>query len=1095
MATSPDYVRLASSVVRPLPDAVFDALREAVLVVDARPQHLPLIMANAAARRCLLGDAEGSALTDASLYSLLGPATVTVVEAALGSFSRGTHSINRVLAWRFPRGEVPISTELKLLASAPAQRLVMMTFSEPSHLPLAEPTILSAIEQLPLDLLILDKELTVTYANAGAARTAGGLSAGVLSYSALILAPTSALPREAFTRALQGGHYHDEAVAVTTAGAPTRWFEVDMQPLKDESAVVGLAVLSMEVTEQRLRERVAGSSERRLRALTEHARDIISIAGPEGKLQYVSGGVTNSLGYTAEERRSNSIFEHVHPNDVDALRLQYSELVAGSGSAFSRQFRLRHKDGSYRWLESNYVSALDNPLINGVVINTRDITERRVAESRLAQREEVFSLAADAVNGIIFEWDLNRGVVHRSRGVYDVLGFEPNELEAEGEWSARIHPQDSAAYEEKIAAALQSGRGWTATYRVRNTLGHYRSMLERSLIQRGPNGEPMRAIGCCVDVSEIKRLTDLLAETQRTAKMGGWEFNYATRGLEWTDEMFSIFETCSRDFAVSWDSMTAQCTAESRQRLEEAIDAAKSSAGNVDLELEINTLKNRRVWVRLIGHLEKLEGRPLRAYGSMQNVQAQKLAQIALENSTDWLKLSMNMAHMHAWRWNRATDTLEFANLDGQMLPLRQAFPGMKELMSRVHPQDRLAVRRAMDHAFERHAEVREEFRLKSHDGQYRVYAAVARPLFDAANQPSGLVGVTQDVTARYESEARLRRSEELLRTTTANTADTLLLVDTDLRIRFINRGACGMSIDDIVGKDISVLLPERARDSVIAKLRRVLTTAETATFEFDGKANGEGIQYLENRAVLVREDGIGTGISITMRNITERKRLEQEILDVSSRERQTIGRDLHDGLGQELTGVALMLRGLATRIQKESPESVEQVNEIVVLVNQSIETARALARGLLPVNTDGGGLSFALRALADRSRTLYGFEVDFRADVAPELTLRETTASHLYRIAQEALTNTARHGRASAVAIFLLVTKGKFLLRITDNGSGFGETARSGTGMGLKIMKYRAGMIGAKLEIGPNYPHGTVVRVTGQQATVTRTRHSAHAI
>jgi len=515
----------------------------------------------------------------------------------------------------------------------------------------------------------------------------------------------------------------------------------------------------------------------------------------------------------------------------------------------------------------------------------------------------------------------------------------------------------------------------------------------------------------------------------------------------------------------------------------------------VDLELEINTLKNRRVWVRLIGHLEKLEGRPLRAYGSMQNVQAQKLAQIALENSTDWLKLSMNMAHMHAWRWNRSTDTLEFANLDGQMLHPRQAFPGMKELMSRVHPQDRLAVRRAMDHAFERHAEVREEFRLKSHDGQYRVYAAVARPLFDAANQPSGLVGVTQDVTARYESEARLRRSEELLRTTTANTADTLLLVDTDLRIRFINRGACGMSIDDIVGKDISVLLPERARDSVIAKLRRVLTTAETATFEFDAKANGEGIQYLENRAVLVREDGIGTGISITMRNITERKRLEQEILDVSSRERQTIGRDLHDGLGQELTGVALMLRGLATRIQKESPESVDQVNEIVVLVNQSIETARALARGLLPVNTDGGGLSFALRALADRSRTLYGFEVEFRADVGPELTLRETTASHLYRIAQEALTNTARHGRASAVAIFLLVTKSKFLLRITDNGSGFGETARSGTGMGLKIMKYRAGMIGAKFEIGPNYPHGTVVRVTGQQATVTRTRHSAHAI
>ena len=98
-----------------------------------------------------------------------------------------------------------------------------------------------------------------------------------------------------------------------------------------------------------------------------------------------------------------------------------------------------------------------------------------------------------------------------------------------------------------------------------------------------------------------------------------------------------------------------------------------------------------------------------------------------------------------------------------------------------------------------------------------------------------------------------------------------------------------------------------------------------------------------------VRDDGVGTGISISVRNITERKRLEQEILEVSSRERQTIGRDLHDGLGQELTGVALMLRGLATRFQHQSPEAVGYINEIVGLVNQSIESARSLARGLLP--------------------------------------------------------------------------------------------------------------------------------------------------
>jgi PAS domain S-box-containing protein len=832
-----------------------------------------------------------------------------------------------------------------------------------------------------------------------------------------------------------------------------------------------------------------------LLALTEHASDIITIAGRDGNVQYVSGGVTNALGYTVDERRSSSIFEHVHPGDAAALRAKYAQLAAGALNTFSHQFRVRHRDGSYRWLESSYMSALDNPLVNGVVINSRDITERKQAESRLAQREEVFRLAADAVSGIIFEWDLERGTVHRSRGVYDVLEIEPSELETVAAWSERIHPQDADIYDNKIAAALKSGRGWTATYRIRDARGRYRSMLERGLVQRAANGDAIRAIGCAVDVSEIKRLTDLLAETQRAAKMGGWEYSYATRELEWTEEMYRIFETSPEDFTVSWGSMMEQCTAKSKQRLKDAIDAAETTAGKMDIELEINTFKQQRLWVRLIGHVEKLDGRPFRAYGSVQNIQAQKLAQIALENSTEWLKLSINMAHMHAWRWNRTADTLEFAIVEGRTVHLPRVFPGMKKLMNRVHPKDRLAVRRAIDNAFERHIEVQEEFRLKSHDGQYRAYTAVARPMFDAANQPSGLVGVSQDVTARRESEARLRRSEEVLRTTTANTADTLLLLDTDLRVRFINRSVHGMSIDDIVGRNISVLLPDSMRGYVIGKLCQVLTTGETATYEFDVPGTGAETAYFENRAVLVRDGGIGTGISLTVRNITERKRLEQEILDVSSRERQTIGRDLHDGLGQELTGVALMLRGLATRIQKECPESVDQVNEIVLLVNQSIETARTLARGLLPVNTDGGGLAFSLRALANRSRALYGFEVEFRVEVVPELILNEATASHLYRIAQEALTNTARHARASSVAMFLLVTKSKFLLRIADNGVGIGDTGRSGSGMGLKIMKYRASMIGARFEIAPNYPRGTVVRVAGERSTVMTTLQSAHAI
>lgn len=962
MATSPDYPRLATSSTRALAETALDSLRDAVVVVDARHADLPVVFANATARRCLA--AADAGLIESPLHRWLGAASASMIEITLAVPPEARPPTGRVLEWRCVEGEISVMTDIQPLAMAPGQHLVMLTFAPTAP----EPGLMAAIDNLPFDLLILDDDLKVTYANAAADRSGASMPGALLGVSALRLTPTCALHPDVFARALRGSRFHDDAVEIASLARPTRWFEVDVQPLNSASGSVGLVVLSIEVT------------------------------------------------------------------------------------------------------------------------------ERKRAERRLAQREEVFRLAADAVNGVIYEWDVVRGFVYRSRGVIEVLGLEPEDLDPTMDaWGERVHPCDFEPAKKAVNLALLDGRGWTTTYRIRDARGRYRSILERGLIQRNVSGDPVRAIGCCVDVSEIKRVTGLLAETQRTAKMGGWEYSYVTREFAWTDELYRIYEAGPEEFAVSWDSMLAQCTPESRQRFHDARDRFEAADGQLDLELEITTLKNQRVWVRIIGHLELLDGRAFRAFGSVQNVQAQKLAQIALENSTGWLKLSMNMAHMHAWRWDRAQDVFEFAIVDGQKMHLPSVFPGMKKFMTRVHPADRQAVSRAIDDAFQNQAEVPKEFRLKSAGGRYRWYEAIARPLFDGANLPRGLVGVIQDITERRDSEVRLRRSEELLRVTTANTADTLVLVDTGLQVRFINKNAGGMSIEQIIGLDIGVLLPEAARDAVMDKLRHILQTGETATYEFES-AMADQVQYVENRAVLVRDDGIGTGISISMRDITERKRLEQEILDVSGRERQSIGRDLHDGLGQELTGVALMLRGLASRLQPRCPDAIALIDEIVALVNRSIENARSLARGLLPVRTETGGLAFALRELAARSRDVYGMDVNFRAQVWPELTLDETDASHLYRITQEALTNSARHGHATRVDIFLLVAKGAFLLRITDNGEGFRAPMSPYSGMGLKIMRYRAGMIGANFDIAPKEPRGTVIRITGEQplmaASTTGARH-----
>jgi PAS domain S-box-containing protein len=1072
MATSPDFLRLASSAARALADTALDSLRDAVLVVDARHKQLPIVLANEAARRNLAHDA---ALVETPLMRVLGAATSARIEPILSSLSDPRAPAGRILTWRLADGEAEAMTSLTPLECGAGQRLVMLSFTPPTP----QPDLLSAVDQLPYDLFILDKDLKVTHANAGAVRSAGSVPGGVVGCSALMLMPTLLVKPEVYANALQGQPFHDESLVFAEPDRPTRRFEIDVRPLTGPAGVSGLVVLCLEVTERRGQNRAFDSSERRLLALTEHAQDIITIASADGRVKYISAGVQNSLGYTSEERESNVVFELAHPDDRPELFAKYQQLVAGDIKSFSREFRTRHKDGSYRWLESRCVSALANPLIGGIVINSRDITERKQAEFRLAQREEVFRLAAEAVDGIIFEWDIVKGVVHRSRAVQEVLGIVPEHMEPSASaWLERIHPRDFTAVKKAISIALMSGRGWATTYRIRDAKGAYKSILDRALVQRNSAGDPVRVIGCCVDISEIKRLTDILGESQRIAKIGGWEYSYVTQALTWTDEMYRIFDANPKELALTWETMLAQCVPESREQFQEAFRRAEAGAGHIDLELEINTFKNQRIWVRVIGHLESLGGRPFRAFGSVQSIQDKKLGQIALENSTDWLKLSMNMANMHAWRWDRAQNSFEFANLENPQIHLPSIYPDMETMLMRVHPKDQSAVRRAIDSAFSGQAEVRQEFELLGNDGRYRSYATTARPIFEGTAS-RGLVGVIQDVTARRDSERRLRRSEELLRATTANTADTLLLLDTAMRVRFVNKSVNGLSTEQIIGREIDTLLPETARPGVLHKLGQLLETGETITFEFESAEDGHA-RYLENRAVLVRDGGVATGISIAMRDITERKRLEQEILDVSGRERQSIGRDLHDGLGQELTGVALMLRGLAGRIQQRCPDVVENVNEIVGHVNQSIETARSLARGLLPVRTETGGLTAALRALASRSRDVYGLEVTFSSALSAGFNLSETNASHLYRIAQEALTNAARHGRASLVDISLIAREDGFRLRITDNGMGLERAAPSPTGMGLKIMQYRADMIGAKFEIGSNEPQGATVDITG---------------
>lgn len=204
-------------------------------------------------------------------------------------------------------------------------------------------------------------------------------------------------------------------------------------------------------------------------------------------------------------------------------------------------------------------------------------------------------------------------------------------------------------------------------------------------------------------------------------------------------------------------------------------------------------------------------------------------------------------------------------------------------------------------------------------------------------------------------------------------------------------------------------------------------------------------------------------------------QKLEREIVEVSEREQARIGRDLHDGLCQFLAAIGFTAGGLRTTLSREAHPAAQTAGEISQLLRDSIVYARGLASGLSPIDRTDEGLQVALTGLSQITSKLFGIACTFTSTgFVGELNSSQTL--HVFRIAQEAVSNALRHGDAKKVDISL-ESAGDFVsLRVSDDGIGFDPDALASAGMGLQIMRYRARTLGGTFDVQPRLPHGIVV-------------------
>lgn len=327
----------------------------------------------------------------------------------------------------------------------------------------------------------------------------------------------------------------------------------------------------------------------------------------------------------------------------------------------------------------------------------------------------------------------------------------------------------------------------------------------------------------------------------------------------------------------------------------------------------------------------------------------------------------------------------------------------------------------------------------------------------------------------RHRAESDLRRSQQRFDTLMEQAPDSCLVLNGDGVIRDINSIGCralGLPRDAILGRPISDFLDANellVRPLPLEEARQGRTLRETRRVR---RADGTHAEFEAQAAPLA--DG---HILLVARDITERRRLERDVAEASRREREAIGRDLHDSLGQQLVGVSCLSAALGQRLaQRGAPEAADAAR-IATLLGDAAGQARRIAQGLCLAEIAAQGVSAALGSLAEYIGQVFG--VTCRYVDADEVDLPwDVTAANLYLIAQEATSNAVRHGRADTIVIELHADSTHGRLRVHDNGTGFSPSAAHGDGMGLRIMKYRAALMDGALQI-TSTPGATTVECT----------------
>ena len=408
-----------------------------------------------------------------------------------------------------------------------------------------------------------------------------------------------------------------------------------------------------------------GQDRRWLRSVVANSSEVVTVVAPEGTLRYASPAFQKVLGHDPDEAVGKmNVLDLVHPDDLPHVLEETEEALSRGGVVTNEaEYRFRHKDGSWRWMQSSGTYLLGDPDVGGVVVVSRDVTERKRAEEALRESERRLSSVISSAHAFAYRCLNEPGWPNEYASAYarELTGHPPEDLLVGGKISFGdlIVEGDRARVWEEVQRALAEGRSFELTYALRREDGQIRHVHEYGEGVRDEDGKIVALEGLVYDVTERREAAEVLrksearlAEAQRLAHLGGWEWDIRTDEISWSDEVYRIYGLAPRSFVPSFERFMEVVHPDDKVLISGAIGGALTSCKPYELEHRIVRPDGEVRWVHRRAEVVRGEGgEPLRMIGTVHDITEREETARALKESEErYRRQSRDLLLLHRAR-------------------------------------------------------------------------------------------------------------------------------------------------------------------------------------------------------------------------------------------------------------------------------------------------------------------------------------------------------------------------------------------------------------------------------------------------------------